>query len=242
MLVVAELRAQDEGHYTCVASNQLGSTQARTHLVVNERPRFIRTPANVTHGVESKSLVLECNARGRPQPIVRWSKWSSSSSVAVPLVDSAEYLITAGGHLFIERLSVERHEAVFVCTASNEQGSSVEARTQVLVRPLLRTRPPLIAYQPQNQTVPINTQVLLECAVVVVDDDHGTETAYDDEDDDDDEERDSSSSSSSAAVAISWFKATRADSPGKQLATAGASLKYRLVDETGSLEINNVQK
>ena len=44
----------------------------------------------------------------------------------------------------------------------------MEAKTTLVVKPLQTRPPPVIVYGPQNQTVPVNTQALLECLATSV--------------------------------------------------------------------------
>ena len=166
-LVVPNVQVEDEGEYTCVATNQLGALEAKAYLIVYEKPTFVKALANLTVGIESKSITIECNARGKPQPVIYWAKSSQSGAKAVSsgdlgsLTTQEDFLILENGNLFVERLS-KRYEGTYLCQASNEYGSS-ETRTYLQVKPIQTRPPPLVVYGPQNQTIPINTQASLEC-------------------------------------------------------------------------------
>ena len=49
-----------------------------------------------------------------------------------------------------------------MCQASNEYGS-IEMKTVLQVKHIQTRPPPIISYGPQNQTIAINTQAILEC-------------------------------------------------------------------------------
>ena len=101
--------------------NQLGALEAKAYLIVYQEPTFVKALANLTVGIESKSITIECNAIGKPQPVIYWSKSSESGAKAV------DFLILENGNLFVERLS-KRYEGTYLCQAINEYGSS-ETRT-----------------------------------------------------------------------------------------------------------------
>lgn len=44
----------------------------------------MKTLPNYTFGFETKSLMIECNARGYPQPVIYWAK-STNSDVCLIL-------------------------------------------------------------------------------------------------------------------------------------------------------------
>ncbi len=72
-----------------------------------------------------------------------------------------DYIILENGNLFIERLT-KKYEGTYLCQASNEHGS-IEMKTVLQVKQMLTRPPPIILYGPQNQTIAINTQAILEC-------------------------------------------------------------------------------
>lgn len=166
MLIVPNVQVEDEGEYTCVATNQLGAVEAKAYLIVYEKPMFVKAMANLTIGIESKSITIECNARGKPQPVIYWAKSTqsgakASSSDLGSLTTQDDFLILENGNLFIEKLS-KKYEGTYLCQASNEYGN-IETKTYLQVKPIQTKPPPLIVYGPQNQTIPINTQASLEC-------------------------------------------------------------------------------
>jgi hypothetical protein len=231
-----DIELEDEGEYTCVASNQLGTVEARSYLIVYEKPVFTKKMLNLTIGIESKSLTIECNARGKPQPVIYWAKSgqlpsSAAGSDAKQQMASAgqdDFIILENGNLFIEQLS-KKYEGTYLCQASNEHGS-IETKTNLVVKSVQSKPPPIIVYGPQNQTIPINTQATLECLTTtasnILFNDNGSaskstlgllQTQY----------------LSNEKIEINWFK-------GNQLLNTQYDSKFKLLD-TGSLEISSVQ-
>ena len=126
---------------------------------------------NLTIGIDSKSITIECNARGKPQPVIYWAKsgqnphkvrFNDEDEEMGSIATQEDFLILENGNLFIERLS-KKYEGTYLCQASNEYGS-IETKTSLQIKSIQTKPPPIIVYAPQNQTIPIHTQATLECA------------------------------------------------------------------------------
>ncbi len=230
MLQIPNLQLDDEGEYTCVASNQLGTVESKAYLFVYEKPSFVKQMPNVTIGIETKSLTIECNAKGKPQPIVYWAKSAHNKDQSL-MATQDDFIILENGNLFIERLS-SKYEGTYLCQASNEYGS-IEAKTHVQIKSVQARPPPLVVYWPQNQTIPINTQANLECfaaspANVIV-------SSKDNQKRDDLEYMHQNKESD--RIIITWYKNNQLIN----VDTSSFDAKFRLL-ETGTLEINSVTK
>ena len=215
--------------------------------------------SNLTIGIESKSLTIECNARGKPQPVIYWARSGQASGAPSKSSDSSasagsssgavapgqeDFLILEDGNLFIERLS-KRYEGTYLCQASNEHGS-VDVKTYLQVKPVPSRPPPLVIYGPQNQTVAVNTQVTLDCltslAANVLFGAGDTEEVSSDERSSPPQQQmaagGGSSMFDSEKIFITWFKGSQQLNVQAHYDETG---KYRLL-ESGSLEINSAQK
>jgi roundabout axon guidance receptor 2 len=234
LLVIPNLQIEDEGEYTCMASNQLGTVESKAaFLFVYEKPQFIKPMPNITIGIETKSLTIECNARGKPSPVIYWAKSASSNSDlnnslmgTSPNNHQDDFIILENGNLFIERLS-KKYEGTYLCQASNEHGS-IESRTYLQVKPIQLKPPPLVVYWPQNQTIPINTQAILECLAsnpsnIVLNEKTNSHPM--------------SHHHLNDKITISWYK----NDQKIEIDRNSFDIKYRLHD-TGSLEVNSVLK
>ena len=194
---------------------------------------------NVTVGFESKSITIECNARGKPQPVIYWAKStqmaSSASSSSSNLVaekrqgNADDFIILENGNLFIERLS-KKYEGTYLCQASNEYGNT-ETKTYLQVKSIQSKPPPIIIYGPQNQTIPINTQASLECLTTIASNtliNNNLNMAN---------SQQQQQYELNEKIVVTWFKGTKQINDIPNFETT----KYRVLD-TGSLEINSVQK
>ena len=230
-MVIPDVQLEDEGEYTCVASNQLASIETKSFLIVYEKPAFTKKMLNLTIGIESKSITIECNAQGKPQPIIYWAKSGQLPSAGKPAAASTgqdDFIILENGNLYIERLS-KKYEGTYLCQASNEYGS-IETKTNLIVKSVQSKPPPIIVYGPQNQTIPINTQATLECLTTVT-----SNVLFNS-----DLSRNAMTGQqlqnlylSSEKIEITWYKTD-------QLLSTQYDSKFKLLD-TGSLEINSVQ-
>ncbi|XP_022236551.1 brother of CDO-like isoform X3 [Limulus polyphemus] len=71
-LLLLAVRREDEGMYTCLASNGVGPEATWvTSLEVNEVPLIINPPES-QEIEEGKSLTLKCGTKGQPKPSVSW--------------------------------------------------------------------------------------------------------------------------------------------------------------------------
>lgn len=64
---------EDVGAYQCRAENAEDSADATASLEVQVAPRFLQPPASVT-AHERDDAELTCQAAGRPEPTVQWTK------------------------------------------------------------------------------------------------------------------------------------------------------------------------
>jgi len=232
-LIIPNVQIEDEGEYTCVASNQLATVEAKSYLIVYEKPSFIKTMPNFTVGIESKSITIECNARGKPTPVIYWAKSTqmpnllSEKNSRQNAASQDDFIILENGNLFIERLS-KKYEGTYLCQATNEHGS-IETKTHLQVKSIQSKPPPIIIYGPQNQTIPINTQATLECLTTISSNQLFNSNSN--------KQFQQLQYEQNEKIAITWFKGTKQINDVPQFETA----KYRVMD-TGSLEINSVQK
>lgn len=64
---------EDAGNYSCLAYNSGGRTLEKYHLNVHQKPYFNITPSSKIHP-PAKTIRLDCQAKGVPEPEVFWLK------------------------------------------------------------------------------------------------------------------------------------------------------------------------
>ncbi|XP_030621020.1 hemicentin-1 [Chanos chanos] len=148
-----DVGASDGGLYSCVASNQAGSSTKTFNLTVLEPPKISgsSSPEELIVAVDSV-LELQCVAEGSPPPILSWLKDGQ------PLEESSAVVESDGQLLRINKIQVE-DAGLYTCLASSpagEDGKNHWVRVQV---------PPNVLGSDDVRTVsvPAKGHLTLEC-------------------------------------------------------------------------------
>uniref|UniRef100_A0A8C7CSJ9 Hemicentin-2 n=1 Tax=Oncorhynchus kisutch TaxID=8019 RepID=A0A8C7CSJ9_ONCKI len=151
-LQLPDVGLSDRGLYSCVASNQAGSSTKSFNLTVLEPPKIsISSPEELMVAVNT-ALELECTAVGVPSPTLSWLKDGR------PLQGDSEIVEEDGHFLRITKVQVE-DAGLYTCLASSpagEDGSNHWVRVQV---------PPTLLGSDDVRTlsVPAKGHLTLEC-------------------------------------------------------------------------------
>ncbi|XP_067825529.1 hemicentin-1-like [Heptranchias perlo] len=118
-LKIKEVQEMDAGEYTCVATNEAGTSSAMVMLDVGSAPMFSETPSDVSVAI-GQNVTLPCSAEGYPAPQVTWQRLDGQPIFTKPdsmnLVSQLET-----GSLFIESVWLD-DEARYICEAQNQFG------------------------------------------------------------------------------------------------------------------------
>ncbi|KAM6930619.1 hemicentin-1 [Xenentodon cancila] len=151
-LQLPDVAPSDAGLYSCVASNQAGSSTKSFNLTVLEPPKVTSSssPDELTVAVNSL-LELECSAVGVPPPTLSWLKDGR------PL-EGSDIVQQGGRFVRISKVQVE-DAGLYTCLASSpagEDGKNHWVRVQV---------PPTLlgSGDVRTLTVPVNGHLTLEC-------------------------------------------------------------------------------
>ncbi|KAM4650401.1 roundabout homolog 4 isoform 2-T2 [Discoglossus pictus] len=128
----------DEGVYTCVASNRLGTISSRNAslYIAALREDFRLNPSDTFVAV-GKSFVIECQPpKGLPEPTVTWKKDGDLINQ-----NNTRYTVSSG-KLTISS-AVKTDSGIYVCVASNQAGEreSKAAQISVLEKPVITNKP-----------------------------------------------------------------------------------------------------
>ncbi|KAA0186981.1 Hemicentin 1, partial [Fasciolopsis buskii] len=74
-LIIRDIKAKDEGIYTCIARNVVGKAKFDIELDVQSKPSFMDPETGkLIEVTQGDNLVLECQVEGDPKPTVEWRK------------------------------------------------------------------------------------------------------------------------------------------------------------------------
>ncbi|XP_039476218.1 hemicentin-1 [Oreochromis aureus] len=151
-LQLPDVAPSDAGFYSCVASNQAGSSTKSFNLTVLEPPKIAssNSPEELTIAVNSP-LELECSAVGVPPPTLSWLKDGRP-------MERSDIVQQDGNFIRISKVQVE-DAGLYTCLASSlagEDGKNHWVRVQV---------PPTLlgSGDVRTLTVPVNGHLTLEC-------------------------------------------------------------------------------
>ncbi|XP_054704630.1 hemicentin-2 isoform X1 [Grus americana] len=143
----------DSGTYICHAENSAGAIRTTAFVSVREAPTIQGDPSTYQVEPSGGDAILDCNARGHPAPLVRWSK------------DGV--LVAASGHLrqlqngSLAIHAVGRADAGhYRCVAENDAGTAAKVVTLAL------QSAPTVAVTPRAAVAHTGQWVLLHCAVL----------------------------------------------------------------------------
>ncbi|KAM6110387.1 LOW QUALITY PROTEIN: hemicentin-2 [Pterocles gutturalis] len=150
-LQIDPVQVQDSGYYLCTASSPAGSDRRGVHLHILVPPAIASAPSNLTL-LAQQPATLGCDARGSPQPHVRWEKDGHPLNPHPP----GAYSLQSSGSLLIASPGPQ-DEGRFECIATNAAG---EARKVLLVSVHV---PPTIAGDLTDVVVTRLSPVVLTC-------------------------------------------------------------------------------
>ncbi|XP_033947808.1 hemicentin-1 [Pseudochaenichthys georgianus] len=151
-LQLPDVAPADAGLYSCVASNQAGSSTKSFNLTVHEPPKITSSssPEELNIAVDSP-LELECSAVGAPPPTLSWLKDGLS-------LEGRDIVQQDGHFIRISKVQVE-DAGLYTCLASSPAGEDGKNHwVQVQVPPTL-----VGSGDVRTLTVPVNGHLTLEC-------------------------------------------------------------------------------
>jgi hemicentin len=154
-LTINKLKAKDNGEYTCIASNPIGSVSSSGTVEVRAMPDSDGEPFMEKTLPIGGTAIFPCVATGLPKPTVEWVRDMT------PLPDDPRYYTAKDGSLVILDVNVfDRGE--FICVASNAAGSMIITTAKLDVQD--RVSHPYISVCPLPQTVQLTEEAYFECS------------------------------------------------------------------------------
>ncbi|XP_062870679.1 roundabout homolog 3 [Trichomycterus rosablanca] len=165
-LRLTQVRAEDEGTYTCVSENSVGKAEASGTLQVHVPPQIVVRPRDQISAL-GRTVTFLCGTKGNPPPAVFWQKEGSQILMfpSQPPAQSGRFSVSLSGELTIS--DVHREDSgYYICQAISVAGSVLtKALLEVEDAPSDRV-PPIIRQGPANQTLSPGTTAQLQCYVM----------------------------------------------------------------------------
>nr|XP_043898115.1 roundabout homolog 1-like isoform X2 [Solea senegalensis] len=165
-LIVRQVTSSDEGSYTCVVENMVGKSEASATLTVHVNtvpPAFAIRPRNQVATV-GRTVTFRCEATGNPQPAIFWQKEGSESLLFSyqPPQPYSRLSVSQMGSLTITDVQ-HSDGGMYSCQALNIAGSVITKALLEVTDSGTDHPPPVIRQGPVNQTVLVDSTIVLGC-------------------------------------------------------------------------------
>ncbi|XP_018917016.2 roundabout homolog 2 [Bemisia tabaci] len=164
-LRLRDVAPEDEGEYSCLADNSVGSVTASATLVVHSPPKLVEKPPDHITIERDRDAIFVCAVAGNPRPSVFWSIQGYKTLIYPgDVFERFEAEATSEGHtiLTVHNVSESDSGKVVVCSAVNQVGSDVWQSTLTVASPDDH-QPPIIVHGPANQTLPFKSSATFPC-------------------------------------------------------------------------------
>ncbi|XP_035509461.1 hemicentin-1 [Morone saxatilis] len=160
-LALRNVGLNDEGTYTCTATNTAGKDEARIQLLVQVPPvvEVLEPPFNspLQERVANQRIAFPCPAKGLPKPVIRWMRNGQELTGNEPGVSILE-----DGTLLILASVSPLDNGEYVCAAANDAGSTERKyQLKVNVPPDFRD-----SETPGNVSLVLSQSTSLVCDVI----------------------------------------------------------------------------
>uniref|UniRef100_A0A3B5B9K6 Roundabout homolog 3-like n=1 Tax=Stegastes partitus TaxID=144197 RepID=A0A3B5B9K6_9TELE len=161
-----QVRAEDEGTYTCVSENSVGKAEASGTLQVHVPPQIVVRPRDQITA-PGRTVTFLCGTKGNPPPAVFWQK-EGSQILLFPIQEPSQagrFSVSLSGELTITDVQVE-DSGYYICQAISVAGSILtKALLEVESAPSDRV-PPIIRQGPANHTLAPGSTAQLHCHIL----------------------------------------------------------------------------
>ncbi|XP_070817740.1 hemicentin-1 [Chaetodon trifascialis] len=159
-LALRNVGLDDEGIYTCTATNTAGRDEARVQLLVQVPPvvEILEPPFNspLQERVANQRIAFPCPAKGLPKPVIRWLRNGQELTGNEPGVSILE-----DGTLLILASVSPLDNGEYVCAAANDAGTTERKyQLKVNVPPDFRD-----SVTPENVSLVLSQSTSLVCDV-----------------------------------------------------------------------------
>uniref|UniRef100_A0A672LUL4 Roundabout homolog 2-like n=1 Tax=Sinocyclocheilus grahami TaxID=75366 RepID=A0A672LUL4_SINGR len=164
-LRLTQVKAEDEGSYTCLSENSVGKAEASGTLQVHVPPQIVVRPRDQI-SAQGRTVTFLCGTKGNPPPAVFWQKEGSQVLLfpSQPPSQSGRFSVSLSGELTITDVHSE-DSGYYICQAISVAGSILTKALLEVETPSDRI-PPIIRQGPANQMLVPGTTAQLQCHVM----------------------------------------------------------------------------
>lgn len=127
-LTIYPLSLDHIGNYTCVASNDAGTSRVTSSLFVTAPPHWVVEPYDIRVQTGQRAL-LHCEARGSPEVKITWRRLTDSESI-LPLPSDSQ--VHENGSLSIFNAQKSK-SGLYMCEANNGIGNGLKRNAVLTV-------------------------------------------------------------------------------------------------------------
>ncbi|CAL8364369.1 unnamed protein product [Lota lota] len=165
-LRLSQVRAEDEGTYTCVSENAVGKAEVSGILQVHVSPQIVVRPRDQITA-PGRTVTFLCGTKGNPPPAVFWQR-EGSQILLFPIQEPSQagrFSVSLSGELTVADVRPE-DSGYYICQAISVAGSVLtKALLEVESAPSDRV-PPIIRQGPANHTQAPGSTAQLQCHVM----------------------------------------------------------------------------
>lgn len=152
-LIITNISRDHSGRYSCIASNNVATTNFTAVMVVKAAPMWIIKPSDM-FALSGSAGRFDCSASGFPQPVIRWKFIKpNGGSEGSAILSSPHMHVLENGSLSIRAVD-EQDEGVYLCESNNGVGKTLEASAKLTVHsvPVLKSQYKQVLLRKQERT------------------------------------------------------------------------------------------
>ncbi|KAH9415343.1 hypothetical protein DERP_012639 [Dermatophagoides pteronyssinus] len=121
ILIITTVQKNDEGIYSCTASNSKSTIETNTELKVYEMPEIIQDDYEQFELEPGQNMDLYCESRGQPKPLI---SWLHNGYFIDSQITNDVFFDQNGSILKIIDANPKLHQGIYQCFATNELGTT----------------------------------------------------------------------------------------------------------------------
>ena len=116
--IIKNASLEDQGLFTCIANNELGSATKNITVDVLSPPVFLATMVNQSEYSEGETILINCYAKANPKAEILWKK----NELLLETDANDRYYLKSDNQLLIIKNSRQSDSGIYQCLLKNELG------------------------------------------------------------------------------------------------------------------------